>query len=124
MVIFTLHKEKTAEAEIKYEYYPEGNKNNKPGTIIIDTKKMEIKEIIPAENDFYVRYTAAEINELRDDANHMRLEEGRPEITEEEWPLEKEDIEYYKYAQHAIEKIDEMYESDGKFPLEGMAAWY
>ena len=85
---------------------------------------MQIKEIIPAENDFYVKHTAAEINELRDDANRMRIEEGRHEITEEEWPSAKDDIEYYKYAQHAIEKIDEMYELKGKFPSEGMAAWY
>lgn len=36
MVIFTLHSKKAT--EVKYEYYPEGNKNNKPGIIIIDTK--------------------------------------------------------------------------------------
>ena len=54
----------------------------------------------------------------------MCIEEGRCEITEEEWPSAKEDIEYYKYAQCAIEKIDEMYESNGKFPSEGMTAWY
>lgn len=85
---------------------------------------MQIKEIIPADSDFYVKHTAAEINELRNDANRMRIEEGRPEITEEEWPSAKEDIEYYQYAQHAIERIDELYESDGKFPSEGTAAWY
>ena len=122
MVIFTLHSENAT--EVKYEYYPEGKKDNKPGIIIIDIIKMQIKEIIPAENDFYVKHTAAEINELRDAANRMRIEEGRPEITEEEWPSAKDDIEYYKYAQHAIEKIDEMYESKGKFLSEGMAAWY
>ena len=122
MVIFTLHSENAT--EVKYEYYPEGKKDNNPGIIIIDIIKMQIKEIIPAENDFYVKHTAAEINELRDAANRMRIEEGRPEITEEEWPSAKDDIEYYKYAQHVIEKIDEMYESRGNFPSEGMAAWY
>ena len=122
MVIFVLLSEKAT--EVKYEYYPEGKKNNKPGTIIIDTKKMEIKEIIPAENDFYIKHTASDINELRDNANHMRLEEGLPEITEEEWPSAKEDVEYFKYAQHAIDKIDEMYEAEGKFPLDGIVAWY
>ncbi len=52
MVIFTLHSENAT--EVKYEYYPEGKKDNKPGIIIIDIIKMQIKEIIPAENDFYV----------------------------------------------------------------------
>ena len=122
MVVFTLKAENAT--EVIYEYYPEGKKNNKPGGIIIDTVQMKIKEIIPAENDFFIKHTAAEINELRDDVNRMRLEEGKPELTEEEWPSAKEDIEYYKYAQHAIEKIDEMYEANGKLPPEGMAAWY
>jgi len=58
------------------------------------------------EQDFYVTHTVAEINELRNAANQMRIEEGQPEITEEEWPSAKENIEYYEYAQHTIEKID------------------
>ncbi len=122
MVLFNLYSEN--ETEIRYEYYPEGKKEYKPGIIIIDIIQLKIKEIIPSKQDFYVKHTAAEINELRNDANRMRIEEGRSEITEEEWPSAKEDIEYYKYAQHAIEKIDEMYEQTGKFPLDGMAAWY
>lgn len=122
MVVFTLKAENAT--EVIYEYYPEGKENSKPGSIIIDTVQMKIKEIIPAENDFFVKHTAAEINELRDDVNRMRLEEGKPELTEEEWPSAKEDVEYCKYAQHAIEKIDEMYEANGKLPQEGMAAWY
>ena len=56
MVIFTLHSENAT--EVKYEYYPEGKKDNKPGIIIIDIIKMQIKEIIPVENDFYVKHTA------------------------------------------------------------------
>lgn len=85
---------------------------------------MTIKKIIPSKQDFYVKHTASEINELRDNANQMCMEEGRPQIDEEEWPYAKEDIEYYQYAQHAVEKIDEMYEANGKFPSEGIAAWY
>ena len=122
MVLFTLHSESAT--EVKYEYYPEGKKDNKPGIIMIDIMQMQIKEIIPAENDFYVKHTTAEINELRDDANRMRIAEGLPEITEEEWPSANEDIEYYKYAQHAIERINELYELNREFPLEGVAAWY
>ena len=84
---------------------------------------MKIKEIIPSEQDFYIEHTAEEINELRNHVNQMRIEESKPEITEEEWPS-KEGGEYFQYAQHAIEKIDEMYKSSGVFPIEGIAAWY
>lgn len=122
MVVFNLHSED--ETEIKYEYYPEGKKEYEPGIIIIDIIEMKIKEIIPSEQDFYIEHTAEEINELRNHANQMRIEEGKPEITEEEWPSAKECVEYFQYAQHAIEKIDEMYESSGVFPIEGIAAWY
>lgn len=82
MVVFNLHL--VDETEIKYEYYPEGKKECEPGSIIIDSIQMQIKDIIPSEQDFYVKHTAAEINELRNHANQMRIEEGRPEITEEE----------------------------------------
>ena len=122
MVSFNLYFKN--EVEVKYEYYPNGNKVFKPGFIIIDIAKMKIKEIIPSEQDFYVKHTVEELNKLRNDANQMRIESGRPEITEEEWPSAKEDIEYFKYAQHVIDKIDEMYEANGAFPSEGIVAWY
>ena len=122
MVSFNLYFKN--EVEVKYEYYPNGNKEYKPGVILIDIAKMKIKEIIPSEQDFYVKHTVEELNKLRNDANQMRIESGRPEITEEEWPSAKEDIEYFKYAQHVIDKIDEMYEANGAFPSEGIVAWY
>ena len=122
MVIFNLHSRN--ETEIKYEYYPEGNKEYTPGIIVIDIIRLKIKKIIPSKQDFYIKHTVEELNELRYAANQMRIEEGRPEITEEEWPSAKKDIEYYKYAQHTIEKINKMYEQTGKFPTNGVAAWY
>ena len=122
MVIFNLLSKN--ENEIKYEYYPEGNKEYEPGTIVIDLVKMCVKEMFPSKLDCCLKHTVAEINELRNSVNKMRIEEGEPELTEEEWPSAKEDVEYFKYAQHAIDKIDEMYEADGEFPSEGTVAWY
>ena len=80
MVIFNLHSRN--ETEIKYEYYPEGNKEYTPGIIVIDIIRLKIKKIIPSKQDFYIKHTAEELNELRYAANQMRIEEGRPEITD------------------------------------------
>ena len=112
------------DSEITYEYYPEGKKENTPGIIVIDITRMQVKEIIPSGDDICIKQTVDELNEFRNNVNQMRIEEGEPEITEEEWPSAKEDVEYFQYAQHAIERIDEMYELNGVFPAEGNAVWY
>ena len=122
MVVFNLLSKN--ENDIQYEYYPEGKFDNAPGLIIIDVIKNEVKEIKPSLQDFVVTHTVSELNDMRESVNKIRVLEGEPELTEEEWPVAKEDLQYYQYAQHAISKINEILEKYGVFPDNGTALWY
>ena len=105
-----------------YEYYPEGDFSKKPGIVKLDTNKEEIEIAVMAEEDFVRIITAEELNESRESMNKLRQEEGDPPLTEEEWPLAKEDEEYYLYASPMIAKICDDFAA-GDLKEEGMIAW-
>lgn len=106
-----------------FEYFPEGKTTLRGGIIILDERKEKIYVSEVAEDDFYSVTTAEELNEMRNQVNEMRVQDGEPPLTEEEWPIETEDIGYYWYADHAISKIIEAYEK-GIILEKGSAAWY
>jgi hypothetical protein len=61
---------------------------------------------------------------MREQVNEMRAQDGELPLTEEEWPIETEDIGYYWYADHAIDVILEAYNKDGTVMKQGTAHWY
>ena len=111
------------ENEIRYEYYPEGDKNSMAGLIGINTIQNMIELLQPAEQDRERVIKAEELNSMRDSINEMRKENGEPLLTEEELPTATEDSRYYQYASHAINGIGEAYEK-GNILNEGTIAWY
>lgn len=108
---------------VKYAYYPEGKKD-KVGYLVFDVNTKNIKEIIPSEEDFLIVSTVEEQNRLRNSLNEMRMEDGRELLSEEEWPIATEDIEYYTYASKAIDKISMELNKLNCFPKEGSVVWY
>ena len=114
--------EKTDEY-IKYAYYPE-DKREKVGYLIFDVKTKNIKEIIESDDDYLIISTVEEQNRLRNSLNEMRRENGRKELTEEEWPLAIEDIKFFAYASKAIDKISLAVGNSNCFPNEGSVVWY
>lgn len=111
------------ETEIRYEYYPEDDKNSIAGLIEINVAEDTIGLLRPAERDRMRIIKAEELNSMRDSINEMRKENGEPPLCEEELPTATEDSKCYQYASHAIRKINEAYE-DGRVLEEGMALWY
>ncbi len=105
-----------------YEYYPNDDHDKQPGTISFDFDEGEY-DLDPAEEDFECVSTIKEQNEMRDSLNSMRLENGEAELTEEEYPSAKEELRWYYFADHAINKIVEAVQAGS--PLEeGTVAWY
>ena len=74
-------------------------------------------------DDFSHIVTVDEQNELRNSINETRKEEGLPLLTEEEWPSATTALTKTFFADHAISKIIESYNS-GEILKEGMSAWY
>lgn len=122
MVIFNLSK---SENEKHYfEYFPEGKTSLKGGIIVLDEAEQKIYVSEVAEKDFYSVTTAKELNKMRNGVNETRIQIGEPPLTEEEWPIETEDIGYYWYADHAIDVISDAYNKDGTVIKQGSAHWY
>lgn len=121
MVKFIL-KEKT-DNKFVYEYFPEGDFSKKAGIIIVDTASESVWVEKVAEEDFERHTTADELNELRDSVNEMRAENGEPLLTEEEWPSAKEGSSWYYYANHAINRLRDLFNNEEE-PTEGTVAWY
>jgi len=121
MVTFRLIEEN--EQYLVYWYFPDGHENDEQGIILLDklNETIEIQKI--ATNDFSHIVTVEEQNELRDSVNDMRKEEGLPLLTEEEWPSATTEFTKTFFADHAINKILESYNS-GNILREGMSAWY
>ena len=76
-----------------------------------------------APDDIQRWIPAEEINELRKGVNKRRIEDGEPELTEEEWPAATEGYFETMYADHAIKRIIEALEQ-GEVLEKGTAAWY
>lgn len=120
MVTFKL-KEETQE-KLVYWYFPNGNEKNGHGTIVVDRVhgKLDVPELAP--DDRLVRHTVEKQNRWREAVNHMRHIEQIPELTDEEWPEATEDKITTVFADHAIEKIVEAYNS-GEILQEGAESW-
>ena len=121
MVTFRLIEE--TDQYLTYWYFPNGNEDEMYGIILIDklNETVEIQKM--AHDDFSHIVTVDEQNELRNSINEMRKEEGLPLLTEEEWPSASTAFKKTFFADHAISKIIESYNS-GEILKEGMSAWY
>ena len=109
MVTFRLMEE--TDQYLIYWYFPNGDEDEMHGIILIDklNETVEIQKM--AHNDFSHIVTVAEQNELRDSVNDMRREEELPLLTEEEWPSATTEFTKTFFADHAISKIIESYNS-------------
>lgn len=112
-----------ADKEIRYEYFPEDDKNCSAGIIGINVDEESIFVVQPAEKDMLRCVPFDDLNAMRDSINEMRRENGEPPLSEEELPTAKEDDVFYYYDSHAINKIAEAY-NHGEILEHGMAAWY
>ena len=121
MVTFRLIEE--TDQYLTYWYFPNGNEDEMYGIILIDklNETVEIQKM--AHDDFSHIVTVDEQNELRNSINEMRKEEGLPLLTEEEWPSATTALTKTFFADHAISKIIESYNS-GEIFKEGMSARY
>ena len=110
--------------EIVYEYYPEG-KTEFPGIIVADLKKRKIFLKESSQKDFYRNILGAELNDMRDSLNKIRVENGEETYTEEELPICDPDKDYggYVYAEKALSKLEEFFETND-FKNEGIVTWY
>lgn len=85
-----------------------------------------VKFILKTKDDKTLTYectTAKELNEMRDAINQMRIENGEPELTEDELPIATEDESWYWYGDHAINSIWKAF-CEGKELPEGTVMWY
>ena len=115
-------KEKT-DKKICYEYFPEGDFSKGAGIIIVDTVAKSVCVEKVAEEDFERHTTAAELNDMRNAINLTRAENGEPPLTEEELPTATEGSSWYYYANHAIDRLCDLF-NNGEEPAEGTVAWY
>ena len=106
-----------------YWYYPEGNFDKAHGVVTLfkKTGAFEITQLAP---DDFSRYVPVEdVKALRDSVNNERIEQGEPELTEEEWPTPTEGFVNTFYADHVITRVRESFEK-GEVIKKGYAAWY
>lgn len=92
---------------LRYEYYPEGNRNLKPGIIKVDLVNQTMDVEVQAETDQLISVSKDGQDELKDFINELRKNDGEAELTEEEWPDMGRSLDYYLYASAAMEKIAE-----------------
>lgn len=106
---------------IQYRYYPENKAEF--GVIVIDLKNgtFQISQLAP--QDFVRKIPVQELNALRDSVNEMRLSEGDPPLTEEEWPSASEPSTIAFYASHVVHKLSDAFKS-GAWPESGTLMWY
>lgn len=111
------------EKTLIYEYFPEGDFESKAGIIILDGNLETISVKVPAEKDFLCSTTAKELNDMRNAINQMRIENGEPELTEDELLIATEEETWYWYGDHAMDGIWEAF-CEGKELPEGTVMWY
>lgn len=68
------------EEKLVYWYYPEGNEEKRPGTIVVNRLKEEIEFTELAEDDWEREIPAGEINELIESINQMKCENGETDF--------------------------------------------
>lgn len=117
MVTFKLIEK--SEEKLVYWYYPEGNEDKRPGTIIVNRLKEEIELTELAEDDWDREIPTGEINELIESINQIKRENGETDflslVTEPEHDI--------WYGNHAIREIMK-YLREGEIPEKGMQMWY
>ena len=121
MVKFKL-KEKAGN-KFYYEYFPEGDFSKEAGIIIVDTVAESVWVEKDAEEDFECHTSANKLNDMRNAINEIRTENGGPPLTEEELPVATEGSRWYYYADHAINRLCDLF-NNGEEPTEGTVAWY
>ena len=104
-----------------YWYYPEGSKEH--GVITVDKKTQTAEITCLAPDDFSRTVSVDEFKSLRYSVNSMRVSEGMPELTEEEWPSATEPAISTFYADHVINRLLESFIS-GEWPERGTIAFY
>ena len=90
-------------------------------TLFKKTGTFEITKLAPA--DFSHQVSLEDVKALRDSVNNMRIEQGEPELTEEEWATPTEGFVSTFYADHVISRIRKSFEQ-GVILKKGGAAWY
>lgn len=117
MVTFKLIEK--CEEKLVYYYYPEGNEDKRPGTIIVNRFNEEIELTELAEDDWEREIPVDEINELIESINQMKRENGETDFlslaTEPEYDI--------WYGNHAIREIIK-HLREGEIPEKGMQIWY
>ena len=106
-----------------YEYFPEDDTSKEAGIIVVDVSAGSVNIEKVAEKDFECFTSVEELNEMRDAINEMRKENGKPPLTEEECSSTPEDSAWYFYADHAINKLCDLF-NNGEEPTEGVSMWY
>ena len=109
--------------EIRYEYYPENDKSSMPGEIKMDVSTGDIELVKPAQLDYECIITMEELESMYEAINELRKEEGREQLSDEEFPLETENITYFQYASHAMSRLSEAYKEGQAFG-DGQVVWY
>ncbi|MBQ7962861.1 MAG: hypothetical protein IJ289_09705 [Clostridia bacterium] len=112
-----------ADNKYTYEYIPEGDFSKDAGIIIVDTAAESVWVEKVSEDDYECHTTADELNNMRNAINEMRAENGEPPLTEEEFPTAIKGSMWHYYANHAIKKLCDLFNS-GEVPTECIAAWY
>lgn len=121
MVVFELIKKNGG--VLNYHYYPEGDRDYEPGIIVLDTLQDEIYVLTKAKLDKEYEVQSSELNAMKDAINEMRMEDGRPLLTEDEFPIETEPYHCCFYADHAMAKIKAAYDN-GEVIEKGSSVWY
>ena len=109
---------------VKYQYFPEGNEDSKPGIIVLDTENERLYVLEAAEEDIERNISASELNTIKEEIDKMREEAGRvPTSVNDELEVATEAIHYYVYAHHAMSRIAKAYK-ENKILDEGVSMWY
>jgi len=110
-----------------YHYWAENNEQENPddyGVLAFDkvTKNSEIRKLAPVDSWYTI--SVKERLDVREWENQQRKEQGKPLLTEEEWPLPKEPLKVASSGQMAYVEIKRVFERTGELPKEGRNIWY
>lgn len=113
------------ESTLVYEYWPENDRESRPGQVFVDLANEMVSLGAPAERDFQRCTTGGDMNAMRDCVNEMRQECGEPPLSEEELPTEPDDSIYrwWWYYDHVWRDLSRRHD-EGEMPEHGMVAWY
>lgn len=107
---------------VDYRYYPEGQIDSGFGIIRLNkvTGKTELIKLSAGDSKRVV--TVQDQLKMRDSINLMRYEQGKPLLSDEEFPI-KTSFAVYSYATHAANRIVDAYEK-GEVIKSDTVMWY